>query len=52
MRALLIAVGVVALVLILLGIIIEAVQWLLIIGLVALVAAIVFGVVHARRALH
>jgi hypothetical protein len=49
-RALLIAVGVVAVVLILLGLLIKAIKWLIIIGLIALVASIVLGVVKARRA--
>ena len=51
MRALLITVGVVALVLILLGVLLKALKWLIIIGLVALVASIVMGVLRARRAL-
>ena len=51
MRALLITVGVVALVLILLGVLLKALKWLIIIGLVALVASIVMGVIRARRAL-
>ncbi|GAA0240562.1 hypothetical protein [Cryptosporangium japonicum] len=49
MRALLIALGVVAVVLIVLGLVIKAVKWLLIIGAIALVVAIVTGVVEARR---
>ena len=51
MRALLITMGVVALVLILLGVLLKALKWLIIIGLVALVASIVMGVLRARRAL-
>ena len=51
MRALIYTVGLVALVLIVLGLVLKAVKWLLIIGLVALVAAIVMGVVKSRRAL-
>ncbi|EXG82750.1 hypothetical protein [Cryptosporangium arvum] len=51
MRALLIALGVVAVVLIVLGLVIKAVKWLLIIGAIALVVAIVMGVVEARRGL-
>jgi hypothetical protein len=49
MRALLITVGIVAVALILLGLLIKAVKWLLILGLIALIAAIVMGVVEARR---
>lgn len=51
MRALLVAIGIVAVALILLGIIVKAVKWLIIIGLVALVATIVLGVIKGRRAL-
>ena len=50
MRALLISVAVIAVVLILLGLFIEAIKWLLIVGLVALAGAIVMGVIQARRA--
>ncbi|MET8262055.1 hypothetical protein ACFYPG_22495 [Micromonospora sp. NPDC005553] len=50
MRALLWVVGVVAGVLILLGLILEAVRWLIIIGLIALVIVIVWGVVKGRQA--
>ena len=50
MRAFLIAVGVVALVLILLGVLLKAVKWLIIIGLVALVVSFVVGAIRARRA--
>ena len=49
MRPLLITVGVVAVVLILLGLFLKAVKWLIIIGVIALIAAIVMGVVEARR---
>ncbi|NJC71345.1 hypothetical protein HC031_16715 [Planosporangium thailandense] len=49
MRAFLIAVGVVGVVLILLGLFLEAVKWLIIIGLVALAVSIVLGVVKVRR---
>ena len=49
MRALLITVGVVAVVLIVLGLVIKAVEWLLIVGLIALVAAVVMGVIEARK---
>ena len=51
MRALLTAIGVVAVVLIVLGLLLKAVKWLIIIGVVALVVAIVLGVVRSRRAL-
>ncbi len=51
MKALIYTVGLVALVLIVLGLVLKAVKWLLIIGLVALVASIVMGVVKGRRAL-
>jgi hypothetical protein len=49
MRALLITVGIVAVVLILLGLFLKAVKWLIILGLIALIAAIVMGVIEARR---
>ncbi|MGC4771757.1 hypothetical protein ACLQ25_22670 [Micromonospora sp. DT44] len=52
MRALLWVVGVVAGVLILLGLILEAVRWLIIIGLIALVIVIVLGVVKGRQAMN
>ncbi|GIF17104.1 hypothetical protein [Actinoplanes teichomyceticus] len=51
MRALIYTVGVAALVLIVLGLVIKAVKWLLIIGLIALVAAVALGVIKGRRAL-
>lgn len=51
MRALLMVVGVIAGVLILLGLLLEAVRWLVIIGVVALLAVIVLGVVKGRQAL-
>ncbi|MET7670619.1 hypothetical protein ACFYL6_11625 [Micromonospora sp. NPDC007208] len=51
MRALLWVVGVVAGVLILLGLILEAVRWLIIIGLIALVIVIILGVVKGRQAM-
>ncbi|MGW0217554.1 hypothetical protein ACWDXH_24490 [Micromonospora chokoriensis] len=50
MRALLWVVGVVAGVLILLGLILEAVRWLIIIGVIALVIVIVWGVMKGRQA--
>ncbi|MDG4809678.1 hypothetical protein O7634_23250 [Micromonospora sp. WMMD1120] len=52
MRALLWVVGVVAGVLILLGLILEAVRWLIIIGLVALVIVIILGVVKGRQVMN
>ena len=51
MRALIYTVAAVAVVLIVLGLIIKAVKWLIIIGLVVLVAAIVMGFLKSRRAL-
>jgi len=51
MRALIYTVAAVAVVLIVLGLIIKAVKWLIIIGLVALVFSIVMGVLKGRRAL-
>ncbi|MFC8300126.1 hypothetical protein [Micromonospora orduensis] len=51
MRALLWVVGVVAGVLILLGLVLEAVRWLVIIGLIALVAVIVLAFVKGRQAM-
>ncbi|AGZ40964.1 hypothetical protein AFR_13390 [Actinoplanes friuliensis DSM 7358] len=51
MRALIYTVAAVAIVLIVLGLILKAVKWLIIIGLIALVASIVMGVVKGRRAL-
>ena len=51
MKALIYTVGLVALVLIVLGLVLKAVKWLLIIGLIALAASIVMGVVKGRRAL-
>lgn len=50
-RALLVTLGIVAAVLIVLGLVIKAVKWLIILGLIALVAAIVMGVVKGRRTL-
>ncbi|MER7589908.1 hypothetical protein ABTW72_20465 [Micromonospora sp. NPDC127501] len=51
MRALLWVVGVVAGVLILLGLFLEAVRWLVIIGVIALVIVIVWGFVKGRQAM-
>ncbi|WP_406069177.1 hypothetical protein [Micromonospora sp. NBC_01638] len=52
MRALLWVVGVVAGVLILLGLFLEAVRWLIIIGLIALVIVIILGMVKGRQAVN
>ncbi|MCM0677349.1 hypothetical protein NCC78_22040 [Micromonospora phytophila] len=49
MRTMLWVVGVVAAALILLGLLLEAVRWLVIIGLIALVAVIVLAVVKGRQ---
>ncbi|NES16004.1 MULTISPECIES: DUF4175 domain-containing protein [Micromonospora] len=49
MRALLWVVGVVAAILILLGLFLEAVRWLLIIGVIALIAVIVYAFVRGRQ---
>ena len=51
MRALIYTVAAVAVVFIVLGLILKAVKWLIIIGLIALVASVVMGVVKGRRAL-
>ncbi|MEU8115636.1 hypothetical protein [Micromonospora sp. NPDC048947] len=51
MRALLWVVGVVAGVLILLGLVLEAVRWLIIIGVIALVIVIVWGFAKGRQAM-
>ncbi|GIE29548.1 hypothetical protein Ait01nite_025930 [Actinoplanes italicus] len=51
MRALLTTLAVFAVVLILLGLFLKAVKWLLIIGVLALVAVVVLGVVKGRRTL-
>ncbi|GIJ26620.1 hypothetical protein Vqi01_17820 [Micromonospora qiuiae] len=49
MRALLWTVGVIAVILVLLGLLLEAVRWLVIIGIIALAAVIVLGFVRGRR---
>ncbi|SCL73272.1 hypothetical protein [Micromonospora peucetia] len=49
MRAVLWVVGVVAGALVLLGLLLEAVRWLVIIGVVALVVVVVMGVVKGRQ---
>jgi hypothetical protein len=51
MRTLIYTLGVVAVILIVLGLIIKAVKWLIILGLIALVASIVMGVIKGRQAL-
>jgi hypothetical protein len=50
-RALLVTLGVIAVVFIVLGLVVKAVKWLIILGLIALVASIVLGIVKGRRAL-
>ncbi|NLU78563.1 hypothetical protein HCA58_09255 [Micromonospora sp. HNM0581] len=52
MRTLLWVVGVVAGVLVLLGLLLEAARWLMIIGLVALAAVIVLAFVKGRQSAH
>ncbi|MFR9777599.1 hypothetical protein ACL02O_16285 [Micromonospora sp. MS34] len=52
MRALLWVVGLIAGALILVGLLLQAVRWLLIIGGIALIAIVVLVFVKARRALH
>ena len=51
MRAFLVMLGIVALVLIVLGLVLKAVKWLIIIGLVALAVSIVMGFLKGRRTL-
>ena len=51
MRSLLVTLGIVAVVLIVLGLVIKAVKWLIIIGLIALVASIVMGVIKGRQSM-
>jgi hypothetical protein len=50
MRALLVTLAVAAAILILLGLLIKVVKWLIILGAIALVAAVVLGVLQGRRA--
>lgn len=52
MRALLWVVGVAAGVIILLGLLLEAVRWFVVIGVIALAAVIVVGIVKGRRVVH
>ncbi|MEU6020066.1 hypothetical protein [Micromonospora sp. NPDC047134] len=49
MRALLWVVGVVGLIILLLGLVLEAVRWLVIIGLIALAVVIVLAFVRGRQ---
>ncbi|GGM24155.1 hypothetical protein GCM10011608_06270 [Micromonospora sonchi] len=49
MRALLWTVGVIAAILVLLGLLLEAVRWLVIIGIIALAAVIVLASFRGRR---
>ncbi|MCY1139248.1 hypothetical protein OWR29_14710 [Actinoplanes sp. Pm04-4] len=49
MRSLLVMLGIIALVLIVLGLVLKAVKWLIIIGLVALAVSIVMGWFNGRR---
>jgi hypothetical protein len=51
MRALLTTLGVAAVVLILLGLLVKAVKWLLILGVIALIATVVLGVTKGRNVL-
>jgi hypothetical protein len=52
MRAMLWVVGVVGGALILLGLLLEAVRWLVVIGLIALLVVVVLAVVKGRQAMH
>jgi hypothetical protein len=49
MRALLTVLGIIAVVLIIIGFLLEAVRWLLIIGVVALLGALIIAAVQGRR---
>ncbi|MCM4084491.1 hypothetical protein [Paractinoplanes hotanensis] len=49
MRSFLVMLGVIAVVLIVLGLVLKAVKWLIIIGLVALAVSVVMGFVKGRR---
>ncbi|MEH1017769.1 hypothetical protein V6U90_32460 [Micromonospora sp. CPCC 206060] len=51
MRTLLIVVGVIAAALILLGLLLEAARWLVLIGAIALIGVFVLGVMKTRRVL-
>jgi hypothetical protein len=50
MRAMLTVVGVIAAILVLLGLLLEAVRWLVIIGVVALIVVAVLAISKGRRA--
>ncbi|MFG1778070.1 hypothetical protein ACGFIR_16440 [Micromonospora sp. NPDC049051] len=52
MRTMLWVVGVIAGALVLLGLLLEAVRWLVIIGVVALAVVVVLAVVKGRQAMH
>ncbi|MFG3714592.1 hypothetical protein [Micromonospora sp. NPDC047730] len=52
MRAMLWVVAVIAGALVLLGLLLEAVRWLVVIGAVALLAVVVLAVVKGRPAMH
>ncbi|MDM4718750.1 hypothetical protein QTQ03_03750 [Micromonospora sp. WMMA1363] len=52
MRAMLWVVGVVAGALVLLGLLLEAARWLMIIGVIALVVVIALAVVKGRQLMH
>ncbi|MCO8270340.1 hypothetical protein M1L60_06990 [Actinoplanes sp. TRM 88003] len=49
MRSLLVLLGIIAVVLIVLGLVLKAVKWLIIIGLIALAVSIVMGFFKGRR---
>ncbi|MEV0430033.1 hypothetical protein [Micromonospora sp. NPDC050495] len=49
MRALLWVIGVIAAILILLGLFLEAVRWLIIIGVIAVIVVIILAFVRGRR---
>jgi len=51
MRAFLVMLGIIAVVLIVLGLLLKAVKWLIIIGLIALAVSIAMGFVKGRRSL-
>ena len=50
MRSLLITLAVAAVILILLGLFLKALKWLLILGVIALIASVVLGFVKGRQA--
>jgi hypothetical protein len=49
MRSFLVMLGIIAVVLIVLGLVLKAVKWLIIIGLIALAVSVVMGFVKGRR---